>query len=151
MASNLNHVTLTGHLVCEPVLVALPEGQSVCELQVVCNRMWQNKLSGAWTEWADHFDVRVFGALAAAAHRYLHKGSGLAIDGRLSRQPSRCSDPAHRREIVVLAEQIQFSPISATSRPIPLHPDELLIARGEEPVPLYSDADELLVASGETR
>ncbi len=139
MAFNLNHVTLTGNLTHDPVLIPLPSGQCMCELRLACNRMWHNKLSGGWVEWVDYFDVRAFGSLAPAAHQHLHKGSGLALDGRLSHQPSRCNDPAHRQDVVVLAEQIQFSPISASSRPVPVHPDELLMARGEEPAPVYSD------------
>jgi single-strand DNA-binding protein len=144
MASHLNHLTLSGNLTRDPVLVPLPTGQSACELRVACNRMWHHKLTGRWVEWVDYFDVRVFGSLAPAAHRHLHKGSGLAIDGRLSHQPSRCNDPGHRQDIVILADQIQFSPIAASSHPVPVHPDEMLIASGEEPAPVY--LDETLVA-----
>jgi single-stranded DNA-binding protein len=52
--------------------------------------------------------MRVFGALAPVAHRCLHKGSGVAIDGRLTSEPARCSDPEHRSEVLVLAEHMQF-------------------------------------------
>jgi single stranded DNA-binding protein len=108
MSINLNRVTVTGYLAQEPVLLDLPAGQRACELRIACNRRWQHKLTGVWEEWADFFDARIVGALASIAHRRLQTGHAIAIDGRLSNQRSRCSDPAHRSEIVILVDEIQF-------------------------------------------
>jgi single-strand DNA-binding protein len=106
--NNLNHVTATGYLARDPVLRDLPSGHQICEMHVASNNRWHNKLTGKWDEWTDYFNVRVFGAFAPIAHRCLHKGSGVAIDGRLTSEPARCSDPEHRSEVLILAEHMQF-------------------------------------------
>jgi single-strand DNA-binding protein len=106
--NNLNHVTATGYLARDPELRDLPSGHQICEMYVACNNRWHNKLTGKWDGWTDYFNVRVFGALAPIAHRRLHKGSGVAIDGRLTSEPARCSNPEHRSEVLILAEHMQF-------------------------------------------
>jgi single-strand DNA-binding protein len=106
--NNLNHVTVTGYLAEDPVLHSLPSGHQICEMRVASTQTWENKLTGQWQRWSDYFDVHVFGSFAPIAHRNLHKGSGVAIDGRLSSRPIHCSDPSHRQEIYVLSEHMQF-------------------------------------------
>jgi single stranded DNA-binding protein len=110
MAINLNRVTITGHLVRDPVLNGLPSGKSVCEMTVACNRKWQDKLTGEWEEWVDYIKVRAVDSLAPLAHEHLHRGSGVAIDGRLASQPADCEDPEHPLELIVLAEEMQLIP-----------------------------------------
>jgi single stranded DNA-binding protein len=122
---NLNHVTVTGNLAQEPALLDLPAGQCACELRIACNRRWQNKLTGVWDEWADFFDARIIGALAPVAHRRLRKGHGVAIDGRLSTQPSRCEDPIHRSETVILVDEIQFLTRASDTEHTALEPGAL--------------------------
>jgi single-strand DNA-binding protein len=110
MAINLNRVTITGHLVRDPVLNGLPSGKSVCDMTVACNRKWQDKLTGEWEEWVDYIKVRAVDSLAPLAHEHLHRGSGVAIDGRLASQPADCEDPEHPLELIVLAEEMQLIP-----------------------------------------
>jgi single-strand DNA-binding protein len=106
--NNLNHVTTTGYLTEDPMLRSLPSGHQICEMRIASNRSWKNKITGRWEQWTDFFPVRVFGSFAPIAHRNLRKGSGVAIDGRLSSGPSLYGDPEHRSEIVVLVENLQF-------------------------------------------
>jgi len=115
MAVNLNRVTITGNLTHDPVLVPLSSGHSVCELRIACNRKWPNKLTGTWEQWTDYFDVRLYGELAPKIPHCLHKGSGVAIDGRLSSKRAHCDNPSHRLETVILADQIQFNPTPTTA------------------------------------
>jgi len=112
MAINLNRVTITGHLVRDPVLNGLPSGKSVCDMTVACNRKWQDKLTGEWEEWVDYIEVRAVDSLAPLAHEHLRRGSGVAVDGRLASQPADCEDPAHPWELIVLAEEMQLIPKS---------------------------------------
>jgi single-strand DNA-binding protein len=114
MAINLNRVTITGHLVSDPVLSGLPSGKSVCEMTVGCTRRWQDKLTGEWEEWVDYIEVRAVDSLAALAHEHLRRGSDVAVDGRLASRRADCEDPEHRWELIVLAEEIQLIPTSST-------------------------------------
>jgi single stranded DNA-binding protein len=155
---NLNHVTVTGNLAQEPALLDLPAGQCACELRIACNRRRQNKLTGVWDEWTDFFDARIVGALAPVAHRRLRKGHGVAIDGRLSTQPSRCEDPIHRSETVILVDEIQFLTRAADAEhtalergalhPKALRPGDVLVtdeasgAAGTLEAPIANDDDD---------
>jgi single-strand DNA-binding protein len=111
---NLNRISLTGYLARDPTLRELPSGKSVCDMLVACNHKWQDHFTGAEEERVDHLDVRATGALAARAHQYLRTGSTVAIEGRLSNQPTFCHDPAHRREVLVLVRLMQFMPMATT-------------------------------------
>jgi single-strand DNA-binding protein len=105
---NINHVTVTGRLVEDPVLKSLPSGHQICEMRIACNHSWQNMITGSWDEWTDFLKVQIFGAYGAKAHSRLRKGSSVAIEGRLTSQPARCSDPEHLKEIWIHATYIQF-------------------------------------------
>jgi single-strand DNA-binding protein len=106
--NNLNHITATGYLTDNPTLRSLPSGHQICEMRLASNRSWKNELTGKWESRTDYFDVRVFGPFSDIAHRCLKKGSGVAIDGRLSSSGVRRNDPEHRPETIVLAEHMQF-------------------------------------------
>jgi single stranded DNA-binding protein len=110
MSINLNRVTITGHLVSDPVLRGLPSGKSVCDMRIACNRKWQNKLTGSWEDWVDYIEAQAIDTLAPFAHQLLRKGSGVAIDGRLTSQPAECEDTGHPRRLIVLAEEMHLIP-----------------------------------------
>jgi single-stranded DNA-binding protein len=50
---------------------------------------------------AQHFDVTVFGAHGENAARYLTKGRGVAIDGRLDRREWQTQDGSKRQAIQI--------------------------------------------------
>jgi single stranded DNA-binding protein len=111
MMVNLNRISLTGYLARDPALRELPSGKSVCDMLVACHHKYQDHFTGAEEERVEHLDVRAVGALAAQAHQYLRTGSAVAIEGRLSNQPTSCHDPAHKLEVLVLVRLIQFMPM----------------------------------------
>jgi single-strand DNA-binding protein len=110
MGTNLNRVTITGQLVCDPILRRVPSGLNVCDVRIACNRGCQDKLTGNWMQWAEHCGAQIAGPLASTVHRCLKKGSAVAIEGRLSSRPSRCGHPEHKRESIVIVGKIQFIP-----------------------------------------
>ena len=103
----INRVILTGNLTRDPELRTLPSGNSVCDLRLAVSTKWRNP-TGSWNDQTNYFDVSVFGGQGEIVAKYMQKGRPVAIDGRLSSKPTRCSDPSHREEIVVLAENMQF-------------------------------------------
>lgn len=104
---NINVVVLTGNLTRDPELRSLPSGTSVCEMGVAVNESFKNGSTGEWEERANFFDVTVWGAQGENCAKYLSKGRGVAIHGRL-RWESWEKDGQKRSKVKVIADQVQF-------------------------------------------
>jgi single-strand DNA-binding protein len=105
--SSLNRVALIGRLTQDPELRALPSGQSVCNLRLACNGSRRDP-DGGYQERPNFFDVAVFGTQAENVERYMHKGSRVAIDGRLEWREWETEDHRRRQAVSVVAESVQF-------------------------------------------
>ena len=105
--SNLNRVLLIGRLTREPELRALPSGATVCNLRLACNGVRKTP-EGEYHEKPNYFDVSVFGGRGETVHRYMHKGSRVAIDGRLDWSEWESADGAKRQGVEIHADRVQF-------------------------------------------
>ena len=135
---NINRVVLTGNLTADPELRSLPSGTSVCKLRVACNTRRKDSASGEYVDKPNYFDVTVWGAQGENAARYLTKGRGVAIDGRLEwrewgnrrrlqapgdrdhhRQPAVPRRPQRRgRRRAVVTQQTTSAPASRPGRDV---------------------------------
>jgi single-strand DNA-binding protein len=106
MAGNINRVIITGNLTRDPELRALPSGTQVCELRVACNGRRRTG-EGQWEDDPNYFNVSVWGAQGENCKRYLSKGRGVAIDGRL-RWREWETDGQKRQAVDIIAETVQF-------------------------------------------
>jgi single-strand DNA-binding protein len=104
---NINRVIVIGRLTREPELQALPSGLPVCNLRLASNGHRKNA-EGTYEEKPNYFDVRVFGARGEAVHRYLGKGSRVAVDGRLEWNEWQSADGSKRQGVKILADTVQF-------------------------------------------
>jgi single-strand DNA-binding protein len=75
----MNHNTLTGRLVDEPVLRQLPDGGAVCRLRLAVDGMAPGRETG-------YVNVTEFGKSGEASARVLSKGWLVAVEGRLEYQ-----------------------------------------------------------------
>jgi single-strand DNA-binding protein len=111
--ASINRVVLVGNLTRDPELRELPSGQSVCNLRVACNGI-RREADGEYHERPLFFDVATFGGLAESVARYMHKGSLVAIDGRLEWREWETADRSSeggqqkRQAVSVVAEMVQF-------------------------------------------
>jgi single-strand DNA-binding protein len=103
--SNINSVTLTGHLTHDPILRTLESGTKACSMRIAVDG--RRPTADGWVETVDYFSVAVFGVQGEICDRYLAKGRAIAVEGRLnSRAVGRGED---RREYVkVLADHVEF-------------------------------------------
>lgn len=108
-STNINRVILAGNLTRDPELRATPSGTSVCTLRLAVNERVKNTTTGEWTDRANYFNITVWGGQGESCARYLTKGSGVAIDGRL-RWHEWETDGQKRQQIDVIAENVQFLP-----------------------------------------
>jgi single-strand DNA-binding protein len=109
VAGNINRVIITGNLTRDPELGAVGgSGTSVCSLRVACNGRRRNA-EGQWEDAPNYFDVTVWGQQGENCKKYLSKGRGVAIDGRLRWREWNDKDSGQKRQAVdIIAETVQF-------------------------------------------
>ncbi len=99
-----------GNLTRDPELKVLPSGINVCTFGVATNRIYNDK-DGNRQEQADYHNIVVFGRQAETVSKYLKKGSGAFVEGRLqTRSWEKDGVKQYRTEIV--ADRVQFGPRS---------------------------------------
>lgn len=113
--SSINRVVLIGRLTRDPELRALASGNSVCGLRVACNAT-RRDVHGDYHERPNYFDVSVYGAIGESVHRYMRKGSRVAIDGRLEWREWEGADEQRRQAVSVVADSVQFLDAAGESR-----------------------------------
>ena len=106
--TNINRVVLTGNLTQDPEQRSTADGTAVCALRIASNARRKDATSGAWTDKPNYFDVTIFGAQGENAARYLAKGRGVAIDGRLDWHEWQSQDGTKRQAIQIIADTVQF-------------------------------------------
>jgi single-strand DNA-binding protein len=107
-ATNINRVVITGNLVADPELRALPSGTSVCNMRIACNTRRKNGSTGEWEDKPNYFNVTVWGAQGENAARFLAKGRAVAIDGRLEWREWESQDGSKRQATDIIADSVQF-------------------------------------------
>jgi single-strand DNA-binding protein len=105
---NINRVVLTGNLTRDPELRSTPSGTPVCSLRLACNGRRKNNETNQWEDAPNYFDITVWGAQGENCSRYLSKGRGVAIDGRLQWREFTDKDGNKRQAIDIVAENVQF-------------------------------------------
>jgi single-strand DNA-binding protein len=103
----INRVVLIGRLTKDPELRTLPSGSSVCSLRVACNSA-RRDTEGEYYDKPNYFDVSAFGGTAESVGRYTHKGSRVAIDGRLQWREWETSAQQKRQTVSVVADTVMF-------------------------------------------
>src|SRR5215813_8761881 len=106
--ANINRVVIEGNLTRDPELRQLAGGNSVCKLRVAVNERVRDRESGQWSDKPNYFDVTVWGAQGESISRYLQKGSGIMIDGRLSWREWDAQDGTKRQSVEIIAENTRF-------------------------------------------
>lgn len=104
----LNKAMVFGNLTRDPELKALPNGNQVCQLGLATNRVWNDK-DGQRQEQTEYHNVTVFGRQAENCSKYLSKGNGAYVEGRLqTRSWEKDGVKQYRTEII--ADTVQFGP-----------------------------------------
>ncbi len=93
-APNINHVVLVGQLAGDPVLRAMPDGRSVCELRLAVNDQRDKPPL--------YVDIATFGPGADACARHPKKGRQVAVAGRLIYQQWKAKDGGKRSKHQVI-------------------------------------------------
>jgi len=132
---NLNKVMVDGNLTRDPEMKALPSGDNVTSFSVATNRVYNDR-DGNKNEEVEYHNIVVFGKQAENVAKYLTKGSGAFIEGRLqTRSWDKDGVKMYRTEIV--ADRVQFGskgevstkeqePVTARQEDTATPPDEVI-------------------------
>lgn len=104
---SLNTVNMMGNLTREPEMKTTPSGKAVCRLSVANNHVYMKKDEKV-TE-VSFFDVEVWGIVAENCFKYLIKGSGVIVEGRL-KQDRWEKDGKTQSRIRITASAVHFLP-----------------------------------------
>lgn len=104
---SLNSVNVMGNLTRDPEMKQTPSGKSVCNLPIANNRVF-TKNGEKMTE-VSYFDVEVWGPVAENCAKYLTKGSGIIVEGRL-RQERWQKDGKTQSRVRITANAVHFMP-----------------------------------------
>jgi single-strand DNA-binding protein len=122
----LNKAMIYGNLTRDPEMKALPSGMQVCSMSIATNRVYNDR-DGKRQENTDYHNVVVFGKQAETSAKWLTKGSGVYVEGRLqTRSWDKDGQKQYRTEIV--ADRVQFGPKTgaggAPSAPMGTNPQD---------------------------
>ncbi|WP_028264385.1 single-stranded DNA-binding protein [Atopobium fossor] len=125
---SINRVLISGHLTRDIELKSTAGGTPVASFGVAVNDRRKNPQSGEWEDYPNFVDCVMFGARAEAITRYLHKGSKVAIEGKL-RFSSWEYDGQRRSKLEVVVDNIEFlsQQQQATQPPQPQEPAQELV------------------------
>ncbi len=111
---SLNSVNIMGNLTRDPELKYTPSGKTVCSLSLANNRLYTSK--GEKITEVSYFDVEVWGVVAENCSKYLTKGSGVIVEGRL-RQDRWEKDGKTQSRVRIIATNIHFMPKKSGTSP----------------------------------
>jgi single-strand DNA-binding protein len=101
---DLNKILLTGRLTADPVTKHLPTGTAIAEFRIASGRKDKEGKGDVV-----FINVAAFGKSADFCAQWLHKGSGVFIEGRLRHETWTDKDTNKPREkITVVADRVQF-------------------------------------------
>ncbi len=111
--ANFNKAFLMGNLTKDPELRYTPQGTAVLNLRLAVNRKFRNK-NQELKEETCFITAVVWNKQAETCNQYLHKGSGVFIEGRLQSRSWEDNAGQKRSVIEVRAERVQFlgSPVA---------------------------------------
>jgi single-strand DNA-binding protein len=96
-----------GNLTRDPEMKYIPSGKAVCSLSIANNRVYTK--NGEKVTEVSYFDVEVWGLAAENCSKYLTKGSGIIVEGRL-RQDRWEKDGKTQSRVRITANAVHFLP-----------------------------------------
>ena len=97
--TNLNSILIEGNLTKDPELSYTEKGTAVCQFSVACRRTWKEDKNMRKEVFI--FDVSVYARQAEMCAKYLKKGRGVLVVGRLAKADEN---------VFIIAEQVELKP-----------------------------------------
>lgn len=110
---SLNSVNLMGNLTRDPELKMTSSGKGVCSMSIANNRIYSK--GGERVTEVSYFDVEVWGPIADNCAKYLKKGSGIIVEGRLKQDRWEKEGKTQSR-VRIVANSVHFMPKRSDER-----------------------------------
>ena len=104
---SLNSVNIMGNLTRDPELKYTTSGKAVCSISIANNRIYSK--NGEKVSEVSYFDVEVWGPVAENCAKYLVKGNGIIVEGRL-KQDRWEKDGKTQSRVRITANSVHFMP-----------------------------------------
>ncbi len=104
----LNKIMLIGNLGREPEMSYTPSGKAITKFSLAVNRRWKDRESGEQHEETTWFNIVAWDRLAETCNSYLHKGSKIFIEGRMTSRKYTDKDGVERTVWDVIANDMQM-------------------------------------------
>lgn len=105
--ANLNKVLLMGNLTRDPEMRVTPGGHSICKFGLAINRTWRDREGNQQND-TTFVDVDAFGKQAEVISKYMTKGRGIFVEGRLRLDQWETNTGDKRNKMMVVLENFQF-------------------------------------------
>ncbi len=100
-------VVIEGNLTRDPNLTTLPSGSKVCNFSIATNYYYRNKEKEMVGE-VTYVNINTWGGLAETCEKYLRKGRGVRIVGRLKQERWDDDEGNPREKFLIVAEHVEF-------------------------------------------
>ncbi len=121
--NSLNSIILEGNLTRDPETQYTTKGTALCHFTVASNRQYKQENTDDYNDEVSYFDIESWGKQAEICEKYLEKGRGIRVVGRLKQ--NRWEQDGHSRsKIVIVAEHIEFRPktkATPSNQEVPFH------------------------------
>lgn len=104
---SLNSVNIMGNLTRDPEMRFTSGGRPVCNISIANNRVFSKE--GQKVQEVSYFDIEVWGVVAENCAKYLSKGSGIIVEGRL-KQDRWEKDGQTQTKVRIVANNVHFMP-----------------------------------------
>lgn len=128
---SINKVIISGNLTRDLELRATASGMPVAAFGVAVNDRRKNNQTGEWEDYPNFVDCTMFGNRATALQPYLHKGSKVAIEGKL-RWSQWEKDGQKRSKLEVIVDEIEL--MSARQQQAPQPAQQPVAQPAQQPV-----------------
>ena len=106
--ASFNRIIIAGNLTRDPEYKQLPSGQGVCRLGLASNRQFKNRQTGTAIQEVCYVDVDVWGPQADSCNKFLQKGRGVLIEGRLKFDTWQDQQGQTRSKHSIVADRVVF-------------------------------------------
>src|SRR6266566_4125924 len=103
----LNKIMLIGNLGRDPDLQVTADGTPYTRFSLAVNRIYKTS-TGEKREETEWFQIVAWRQLAENCERYLHKGSKVYVEGRLTQRKCTDKQSIERTSVEVIATDVQF-------------------------------------------
>ena len=104
----LNVVMLTGNLTRDTELRSTQSGMNILNFGMAVNDRRRNGATGEWEDYANFVECVLFGNRAEFLSRTLHKGSKVAVAGKLRYSSWENEQGQRRSKLEVVVEDLDF-------------------------------------------